>query len=230
MHENIIQIKKTLKLKFKESGWDKILNPFLDSDAFDNITDKLSHLVEQDRRFTPKFKDAFNPFKETNLDDLKVVIVSQDPYPHLGVADGLAFSCSNTSEIEKSLQYILKEITGKTEYTSEECNLARWAHQGVLLINTSFTCEINKIGSHQSIWKAFVVYVFDCINKKDKDIVFVLMGRKAESWQLLLNGQKILACPHPASAAYNNDVWNADGIFKRINKELDMQGKTCISW
>ena len=169
---------------------------------------------------TVKFKDAFNPFKETNLNDLKVVIVSQDPYPHLGVSDGLAFSCSNTSEIEKSLQYILKEITGRTEFTSEECNLARWAHQGVLLINTSFTCEINKIGSHQSIWKAFA----------DKNIIFVLMGRKAESWQLLLNGQIILTCPHPASAAYNNDVWNADGIFKKINKELDMQGKTCISW
>ena len=100
----------------------------------------------------------------------------------------------------------------------------------MLLINTSFTCEINKIGSHQSIWKAFAEYVFDCINKKDKNIIFVLMGRKAESWQLLLNGQIILTCPHPASAAYNNDVWNADGIVKKINKELDMQGKTCISW
>ena len=87
MQENINQIKKTLKLNFKESGWSNILNPFLDSKEFDSIVDKLINLVEQNRRFTPKFKDAFNPFIETKYQDLKVVIVNQDPYPQLGVAD-----------------------------------------------------------------------------------------------------------------------------------------------
>ena len=56
------------------------------------------------------------------------------------------------------------------------------------------------------------------------------MGRKAESWQLLLNEQKILKCPHPTSAAYNNNIWDADKIFKKVNKELNLQDKTCIIW
>ena len=236
MQENINQIKKTLKLNFEISGWDNILNPFLDSKEFDNITDKLSTLVEQDRRFTPKFKESFNPFVETKYQDLKVVIVNQDPYPQLGVSDGLAFSCSKTGKAEKALQFILKETmgdfteTGRVIYTPEECNLKRWANQGVLLINTALTCELNKTGSHYSIWKLFIEYLFKNINKENKDIIFVLMGRKAESWQLLLNEQKILKCPHPTSAAYNNNIWDADKIFKKVNKELNLQDKTCIIW
>ena len=226
MQEDINQIKKTLKLNFKESGWSNILNPFLDSKEFDSIVDKLINLVEQNRRFTPKFKDAFNPFIETKYQDLKVVIVNQDPYPQLGVADGLAFSCSKTGKAEKALQYIFKVLGDE----DGDVDLRRWANQGVLLINTALTCELNKTGSHYSIWKPFTEYLFKSINQKNKNIVFVLMGRKAESWQLLLNEQKILKCSHPTSAAYKNDIWNADDIFEKINKELDRQDKTCINW
>ena len=56
------------------------------------------------------------------------------------------------------------------------------------------------------------------------------MGRKAEAWQLIIPGQKILKCPHPAAAAYNGGTWKADNIFERVNDELDKQGKTCIIW
>ena len=82
-----------------------------------------------------------------------------------------------------------------------DSDLRRWANQGVLLINTAQTCEVNKIGSHYAIWKPFTEYIFESINKIDKDIIFILMGRKAESWQLVIPGQRILKCPHPAAAA-----------------------------
>jgi len=236
MQESINIIKKMLLSDFKTSGWNDILNPFIESEAFESITETLSNLVEQDRRFTPKFKEAFTPFLKTNLSELKVVIVNQDPYPQFGVADGLAFSCSKTGKAEKSLQYILEETignfttTGRVLYTPEECDLKRWANQGVLLINTSLTCEINKMGSHTTIWKPFIEYVFEMINKNNKDIIFILMGRKAEHWQLRLPGQKIFKCSHPASAAYNGGVWKSDNIFIKVNEELDRQAKTCISW
>jgi uracil-DNA glycosylase len=236
MEENISIIKKMLLSEFKISGWDTILNPFIESEAFDTLTEKLNYLVEQDKRFTPKFKEVFIPFIETRYEDLKIVIVNQDPYPQFGVADGLAFSCSKTGKAERSLQYILEKTigdfttTGRVLYTPEECNLKRWANQGVLLINTSFTCEISKIGSHRDIWKPFIEYVFECINKTNKDIIFVLMGRKAEYWQLRLPGQKIFKCPHPASAAYNGGIWKDDGIFEKLNEELERQVKTCIRW
>ena len=226
MQDKIDLIKETLKEDLEVSGWHKILSPFLDSVGFIHITDTLTRLVDQDRRFTPKLKDAFNAFKETKLSDLKVVIVGQDPYPQLGVADGIAFSCSNTGKPQPSLRYIMKELGD----TSVNIDLKRWCKQGVLLINTAQTCEVNKIGSHYDIWKPFTEYIFESINKIDKDIIFVLMGRKAEAWQLIIPGQKILKCPHPASAAYNGGTWKADNIFERVNDELDKQGKTCIIW
>ena len=226
MQDKINLIKETLKEDLKVSGWDKILNPFLDSKKFDSITDTLIRLVEQNRRFTPKLKDAFNAFKETNLSDLKVVIVGQDPYPQLGVADGLAFSCSKTGKPQPSLKYILKELGDE----DGDVNLSRWANQGVLLITTAQTSEVNKIGSHLDLWKPFTEYIFESINKIDKNIIFVLMGRKAEAWQLIIPGQKLLKCAHPSAAAYNGDTWKADGIFERVNNELDKQGKTCIIW
>ena len=226
MQDKINLIKETLKEDLKVSGWDEILNPFLDSKGFDSITDTLIRLVEQDRRFTPKLKDAFNAFKETNLSDLKVVIVGQDPYPQLGVADGIAFSCSKTGKPQPSLRYILKELGDE----DGDVDLRRWANQGVLLINTAQTCEVNKIGSHFGLWKSFTEYIFESINKIDKNIIFVLMGRKAEAWQTAMPGQKLLKCAHPAAAAYNGGTWKADGIFEKVNNELDKQGKTCITW
>ena len=186
--------------------------------------------VEQGRRFTPKFKDVFNGFYECPYDNLKVVIVGQDPYPQLGVADGIAFSCSVKGKAEKSLQYILKQTTGKTTYTPEECDLKRWANQGVLLINTAFTCEVNKIGSHYGIWKSFTEHVFGNINRHNPDTIFILMGKKAEAWQTLLPNCKILKCSHPASAAYRGGEWDSNDVFDKANEILNTQDKACINW
>jgi uracil-DNA glycosylase len=230
MQENINIIKKKLLLDFKISGWDTILNPFIESPAFDSITDMLSSALEKGRRFTPKFKDVFKPFIETKLSDLKVVIVNQDPYPQFGIADGLAFSCSNTHKEETSLKYIFDQLEKDFYEYERNVDLTRWANQGVLLINTTFTCEMNKMGSHIGIWKSFSQYLFEMINKKDKTVIFVLMGRKAEHWQTRLPGQIILKCPHPASAAYNKTDWKADDIFNKINNELEKQNKTIIQW
>jgi uracil-DNA glycosylase len=234
MQDNIDIIKKTLLEDFKSSGWDTILNPFLESIAFNDLTDKLIASVSEDRRFTPKFKDTFRPFKETKFKDLKVILVNQTPYPRFGVADGLAFSCSNTNIEEPSLKYMFDYIEKnstdlKGEY-KRDTDLTRWANQGVLLINSALTCEINKMDSHLGIWKPFIEYLFEMIHRENKDIIFVLMGIKAEHWQSKLQGQKILKCAHPASAAYKDRKWKALDIFNNINKELDKQGKDCISW
>jgi uracil-DNA glycosylase len=93
MEKNLIILKDSLKKDIESSGWADILFPYIDSKLYDDLTDSLVSLVEQGKRFTPKFKDIFNAFKECKYDDLKVVIVGQDPYPQLGSADGLAFSC-----------------------------------------------------------------------------------------------------------------------------------------
>tara|TARA_Y100000385_G_C13038250_1_gene614051 strand:+ start:224 stop:898 length:675 start_codon:yes stop_codon:yes gene_type:complete len=224
MEPKIDNLRNQLKVDVEKSNWGNILTPFIESKAFDEVVDSLVSLVNSGKRFTPKFKDVFNAFKECDYNDLKVVIVGQDPYPQLGSADGLAFSCSKKGKAEKSLQYINKAID--TDHTDLRC----WANQGVLLINTALTVEINKIGSHFWNWKPFTEYLFTELNKNNKDIVFILMGRKAEAWQLLLSNQKLLKCSHPASAAYRGGIWDSNDVFSKANQELERQGKTCIVW
>jgi uracil-DNA glycosylase len=203
-----------------------MLSPYVNGLSFDYIMNKLRDSVEQGLRFTPKFKDVFNGFYECPYDNLKVVIVGQDPYPQLGVADGIAFSCSIKGKAEKSLQYILKAL----EDEDGSVDLRRWSNQGVLLINTAFTCEINKIGSHYGIWKSFTEHVFDNINRHNPDTIFILMGKKAEAWQTLLPNCKILKCSHPASAAYRGGEWDCNDVFNKANTILIKQDKTCINW
>ena len=224
MEKNLIILKDNLKRDIESSGWADVLFPYIDSKLYDDLTDSLVSLVEQGKRFTPKFKDIFNAFKECKYDDLKVVIVGQDPYPQLGSADGLAFSCSKKDKVEKSLQYINKAID--TDHTDLRC----WANQGVLLINTALTVEVNKIGSHFWNWKPFTEHLFSKINQDNKDIVFILMGKKAEAWERLISNQKILKCTHPASAAYRGGVWDSNDVFNKTNIELNKQGKTLIDW
>ena len=233
---DIVNLRESLNNKLVNSGWDKMLSPYINGLDFDVIMNTLVQNVNRGRRFTPKFKDVFNAFYECPYDKVKVVIVGQDPYPQLGSADGLAFSCSKKGKAEKSLQYILKQTigdytdTGRAIYTPEECDLRRWANQGVLLINTAFTVEVNKIGSHYHIWKPFTEYLFENLNRHKQDTVFILMGKKAEEWQTLLPNCKILKCPHPASAAYRGGEWDSKDVFENCNSILETQEKTCINW
>ena len=236
METNINKFKNQIKSDSEISGWDAILNPFVDSKSFYDVFGFLETAVTNGLRFTPPFKDVFNAFKECAYDNLKVVIVGQDPYPQLGSADGLAFSCSKKGKAEKSLQYILKQTigdftdTGRVIYTPEECDLRRWANQGVLLINTAFTVEVNKIGSHYNLWKPFTTYLFNNLNKDKKNTIFILMGKKAEEWETLLPDCKILKCSHPASAAYKGGEWDHNDVFNKANLELKKQDKPLIIW
>ena len=162
MNNNLIeidieQLRNDVNNKLEDSGWAPMLSPFINGLEFDMIMNKLVECVNAEKRFTPRFKDIFNAFLECPYDELKCIIIGQDPYPQLGVADGIAFSCSRKGKAEKSLQYINKAIG--TDHTDLRC----WANQGVLLINTAFTVEINSIGSHYSIWKPFTEYLFENI-------------------------------------------------------------------
>ena len=231
MNQNLIevdieQLRDDVNNKLEDSGWAPMLSPFINGLEFDMIMDKLVSCVNAEKRFTPRFKDIFNAFTECPYDELKCIVIGQDPYPQLGVADGMAFSCSRKGKAEKSLQYILKALGDE----DGNVDLRRWANQGVLLLNTAFTVEINSIGSHYSIWKPFTEYLFENINRHKKDIPTILMGKKAEDWELLLNRQKLFKVAHPASAAYRGGEWDCKNVFALVNVELDKQEKTWIQW
>jgi uracil-DNA glycosylase len=209
--------------KLKHNGWDKVLKSFIFSSEFDDIIIKLKTLTEADKRFTPPLKQVFRAFEECPYDQLQVVIVGQDPYPQLGVADGISFSCSNIGKIQPSLKFIFEEIerTVYQEFPSyQEPDLKRWANQGILMLNTALTVEVGKIGSHYDIWKPFTAYLLDYLNSNKKTLVYLYMGKKAQEWSDMTDDTDNIKffVKHPASAAYNGSKWDSNNVFIEIQK------------
>ena len=229
------EIKQKMFEKLKVNNWDKVFKSFIFSSEFDNILNDLYNLSSQDKKFTPPLKQIFRAFEECPYDNLKVVIIGQDPYPQLGVADGISFSCSNTNMLQPSLRYVLGEVN-KTIYgdnpVSTDVDLKRWSNQGILMLNTSLTVEVGKIGSHYDIWKDFTAYLLDYLTHNKENIVYIYMGKKAQEWADLTgdNNHKLFVS-HPASAAYTKQKhWNSDNVFLKTQLLIKKHYNTDIIW
>lgn len=227
--------------RLKTSGaWNDVLKGYLLSNDFDNVISTLQKLVDEGERFTPPLKSIFRAFEECPLSKLKVIIVGQDPYPQLGVADGIAFSCGNTLKKEASLRYIHDAIA-RTVYGNSDLSkdmspdLVSWSNQGVLMLNTSLTTEVGKIGKHFHLWNPFVNYLIDMLNhisSENNPYIWVFLGKKAQEFEDLLHpSQIIIRASHPASAAYaKQKEWDCNNLFTKVNEELDKLGKQKILW
>ena len=234
LETEIDEIKQKLFDKLEPSGWGKVFKSFIFSSEFTDILSELYRLSISDKRFTQALKQVFRAFEECPYDSLQVVIVGQDPYPQLGVADGVAFSCSNTDKLQPSLRFILDEVN-RTVYNghpeSTDVNLTRWSNQGILMLNTALTVEVGKIGSHYDIWKPFTAYLLDWLNNYNSGLVYVYIGKKAEEWSVLTgdNNHKF-AVKHPASAAYNGSKWDSLDVFNKISKLVESINGNKIIW
>lgn len=218
------------------SGWSVKLRTFIKSSEFDKILETLYKMREDGKRFTPPLKQVFRAFEECPVDKLKVIIIGQDPYPYFGVADGLAFSCSNTGKPQPSLKKIFEAIE-HTVYedfpTHQDPDLTRWANQGVLLLNTALTCQVDKVGSHYPVWKDFTTYIMDILNFTDTGLIFVLMGKQAHEFESMIGDHHyIMKTTHPAYASYTKQSWDSEDIFNKINHIIKGQhGPTFkINW
>jgi uracil-DNA glycosylase len=228
-------------LKDSNTGWHDLLKGFLFSEDFVNIIKALENMVSEDVRFTPPLRLVFRAFMECPIDKLKVVVVGQDPYPQLGVADGIAFSCGNTGKKEASLRYIHGAIA-RTVYDNSvdpkelTADLVEWSRQGILMLNTSLTTEVGKIGKHFALWDPFIKYLIDMLNSRaliaQKPIIWAFFGKKAQELEDLLDdSQVILRASHPASAAYAKEKqWDCNDIFNKINEKLEDNDYTKILW
>ena len=208
---------------------------FIYSSDFKNIIQSLANESLLDRRFTPPLRDVFRAFKECPYDDLKVVIVGQDPYPQINVADGVAFSCSKTMKLQPSLKFMLDEVN-RTIYNgdcvSNNPDLTRWSNQGILMLNTALTTEIGKIGKHYDIWKPLLNYLFDYLSNYNNGLVYIYMGKQASTWADNVNDNCYkLFCPHPASAVYNkSNKWDSKDVFVTTQKVVLENYKYLILW
>ena len=225
---NLDEIKLKLIERLKPSGWATKLRGFIQTSDFDKILDVLYKMREDGKRFTPPLKQVFSAFEECPLDKLRVIMIGQDPYPHFGVADGKAFSCGNTKKPQPSLSKMFEAINA-TVYTHEpkrdmDPDLTRWANQGVLLLNTALTCEIDKVGSHYSVWKDFIMYTIDMLNFTDSGLIFVLMGKQAQELEGQIGPNHIIMkTTHPAYASYTKQAWDCGDVFNACNTIIEGQ-------
>jgi len=228
---NIQEIGQKLYDKVKDKGWNKLRTFALSSDM-DDILAALVKEVEQGKRFTPPVKNLFTALEKCPLDTIKVVIIGQDPYPQFNVADGIAFSCSNTGNIEKSLQYMHESIkeTVDVGYVGSP-DLSPWAEQGVLLLNSALTTTIGKPGTHQEMWQPFIAYLLDILAHHKDDLVYAFLGKKAQDFADMVpdTNYKIMVS-HPASAAYKGSKWDCSNMWNQINNYLNEKGQQPISW
>jgi uracil-DNA glycosylase len=231
----IEEIKSKVYNKLVSSGWGNRLKGFILSADMDIIIQKLIEDKEEGKRFVPALKDVFNAFEYCPYDKTRIIMIGQDPYPYIGVPDGLAYSCSMTGKPQPSLQYMFKEIkkTVSNDYDGNP-DLKRWADQGILLLNSALTVNERKPGSHYLLWRPFIVYLIDTIvfNMDMYDTIFVFMGNKAkEYYDTVPDNFFKISCTHPASAAHAElENWDSGDLFNKINNRLKSLNKDTIVW
>lgn len=179
---------------------DEILLNEFNKPYFKKLDLKLAKLREENIVY-PKEEDVFNAFKYTKIEDVKVVILGQDPYHGKNQAHGLSFSSLDT-KTPKSLINIKKELYSDLGIEiSPNNNMTNWAKQGVLLLNTVLTVNEGKPNSHQNIgWETFTLNIFKEITKLDKPIVFILWGNHAISYKKYITNNKhlVIESSHPS--------------------------------
>ena len=182
----------------------------------------------------PKGGQIFSAFDHCHFNDVKVVIIGQDPYHGPGQANGLCFSVNDGIPHPPSLINIFKEITTDlgTEYPKSG-NLERWAEQGVLLLNATLTVRAHEAGSHQNKgWEQFTDAAIQKISDEKEGVVFLLWGGYAKKKGAKINGSKhrVLTSGHPSPLSANRGFWFGNKHFSQTNLLLKAAGKVVILW
>jgi uracil-DNA glycosylase len=222
-------------VKIHES-WKTVLSNEFEQEYFINLTNEVraSYLIA-DPPVYPPAPLVFNAFNQTPLDQVRVVILGQDPYHGPGQAMGLSFSVADGIRVPPSLQNIYKEIesdTGVPATQRTSGDLTNWAKQGVLLLNATLTVEKGRPGSHQKLgWETFTNAVISTISREREHVVFLLWGKFAISKSELIDETKhrILTSPHPSPFSADKGFFG-NRHFSKCNAYLVEHGYSPINW
>jgi uracil-DNA glycosylase len=216
-----------------EASWKKELSPLFEKDYFNQITAHLKTEKALKRTIFPKGSLIFNAFEHTPFDQVKVVILGQDPYHNPGQAMGLSFSVPDGVKTPPSLVNIYKELHADTGLPIPTTgNLTHWAQQGVLLLNAALTVRANEPGSHAKIgWMHFTDEVIKILSTKKTRLVFILWGNFAIQKQILIDAtkHKILKAAHPSPLSAHNGFWGCKH-FSATNEYLVAHNNNPIDW
>jgi len=212
-------------------NWDIILKDEFQKPYFR----KLGIFVKQEyknKQIFPPYEHIFDALRFTDYDEVKVVILGQDPYHGDCEAHGLSFSVHNNIKTPPSLINILKELKNDLNITRTESDLTNWAQQGVLLLNSIMTVEKDKPLSHKNKgWEIFTDTIIQKLNERDEPVIFVLWGSYARSKKEYITNKQhiILESVHPSPLSASRGFFGSSP-FSKINNNLISRGKTPIKW
>ena len=214
-------------------SWKPYLQDELSKPYFTDLLDFVKSEYKRHICYPPE-SEIFNAFNYCHFDNVKVVIIGQDPYHGSGQANGLCFSVNEGIKHPPSLINIFKEIeTDLGIPYPESGNLIRWANQGVLLLNATLTVRAHQAGSHQKKgWEMFTDTVIKTISNEKENVVFLLWGGFAKQKAKLIDKNKhyILSTGHPSPLSANRGYWFGNKHFSKTNSQLEQAFQYAVAW
>ena len=212
-------------------GWDEKLKSIYSSNNFKELGIFVKNEYNTKTIF-PKYNQIFNAFYLTDYDNVKVVIIGQDPYHGVGEAHGLCFSVQKGVKRPPSLNNIFKEWKDDLGIVRENNDLSDWASEGVLLLNAIMTVEKDKPLSHKDKgWEIFTDEVIKKLNEREKPVIFVLWGNYAKSKKTLITNKNhyIIESAHPSPLSASRGFFGSKP-FSKINNILKQINEKEIRW
>lgn len=230
----------TDKIRSQMGSWVELFTPFIQSEQWDKIFTTLKTLSMNKRTVIPKSPDVFKSFEMCDRQKVKAIIILMDPYPSTTkegeiIADGVPMSCKGKSRLQPTLEQWYGGIEEDCGGTGESVigfipDMDRsgdidflLTEEGVLLLNSCLTCELNKPGSHVELWTPFMkFFIEEIVNNYYKGLPIVLCGAQAQKLEKFVNPMLhyVKKIEHPVAASYGNRVWDYQGVFKWINNIL----------
>ena len=219
-----------------EAGWQKVIGDELTKPYMSELKKFLQQEKEAGYITYPKNKEIFAAFNITPFNDVKVVILGQDPYHGPGQAHGLSFSVRDGVTVPPSLKNIYKELSTDVDgfKIPNTGDLTKWAEQGVLMLNATLTVRATTAGSHQKKgWEKFTDAAIKTLSDERTGIVFILWGAYAQSKSVLINPNNnhlIIKSTHPSPLAVSHGGFFGSKPFSKTNDFLVKQGTKPIDW
>ena len=211
--------------------WTEILAPIKNTEYFTTLWEKVKEEYQTTKCFPPK-DQIFRAIELTPFDEVKVVIIGQDPYHNDNQANGLCFSVSDKVTAPPSLKNIFKELEDDLGIKKTSNELEMWAKQGVLLLNATLTVRAHEANSHKDLgWEQFTDFIIKEISDKKENVVFVLWGNFAQKKAGLIDTKKhfIIQSVHPSPLSARKGFFGSRP-FSKINQFLEEKGKEPINW
>ena len=211
--------------------WTEILAPIKNTEYFTTLWEKVKEEYQTTKCFPPK-NQIFRAIELTPFEEVKVVIIGQDPYHNDNQANGLCFSVSDKVTAPPSLKNIFKELEDDLGIKKTSNELEMWAKQGVLLLNATLTVRAHEANSHKDLgWEQFTDFIIKEISDKKDNVVFVLWGAFAQKKAGLIDTKKhfIIQSVHPSPLSARKGFFGSRP-FSKINQFLEEKGKEPINW